>query len=79
MDYSNVDLKSSEINANLINAYSFNTLLLEIECNCREISEESIKKQFEEHIKASIICAKEIFADNLQNILAHAKEYREMK
>ena len=79
MDWKNVDLKSNEINSDILDSYSFNTLLLEIECNCREINEETIKKQFEEHIKASIICAKEIFADNLKNILSHAKEYREMK
>ena len=79
MDWKNVDLKSHEINSYILDSYSFNTLLLEIECNCREISEEAIKKQFDTVLQEKIRTAKEIFTDNLQNILSHAKEYREMK
>lgn len=72
MNWNNIDLNSSEVESNILNAYSFKTLLLEVECNVREINEETIRQQFTESLNAHIFCAREIFNANLQNILNQA-------
>lgn len=79
MDWNNVNLKSDfERNQNIIDPLSFDTLLLEISCNVKEINEETILAQFETDLEARIASAREIVKANLKNILADAKEYREI-
>ena len=76
MDWNNVDLKSSEVEAAIIDGYSFETLLLEIHCNLREINRETVTAQFNESLKSKIVSAKEVFAANLDNIVKIALEER---
>ena len=77
MDYLNIDFNSdSERNSNLLDAYDFETLFLEISCNLREINEETVKKQFYESLNSKIQSAKDIFNANLQNIVKYAQEER---
>lgn len=77
MDWKNVNLKIGyERDQNIIDPLSFDTLLLEINCNCREITKEAIKKQFEEDLQSRIRSAREVFNNNLENILKEAQEYR---
>lgn len=77
MNWKNVDLKSAyEREQPIIDALSFDTLLLEISCNCKEINKEAIKAQFEEDLKSRINSAREVFNANLDNILNDALEYR---
>ena len=77
MDWNNINLQSNyERNQNILDPLSFETLLLEIQCNVKEINEESIKKQFEDDLKSKIQSAKEIFNSNLKNILEEAKRER---
>ncbi len=46
MNWQNVDLNSpSESSADILDPYSFDTLLLEIECNLTEITPETVRKQ----------------------------------
>jgi hypothetical protein len=78
IDWNNVNLKSAyERDQNIIDPLNFDTLLLEISCNCREIDKASIKKQFEEDLQSRIRSAREVFNSNLDNILKDAKEYRD--
>jgi formiminotetrahydrofolate cyclodeaminase len=80
MDWNNVDLKSDyERNQDILDGYSFETLLLEISCNLREINKDTVRKQFETELQNRIRTAKEIFEANLNNIIKDAKEYRNMK
>lgn len=80
MDWNNVNLKSDfERNQNIIDPLSFDTLLLEISCNVREINEETILAQFETDLKARIESAREIVKANLKNILTDALEYQKMQ
>ena len=79
MNWENIDLNSHEIYANIVDSYSFNTLLLEVTCNCKEINKETIRKQFEESLNSNIQSAREVFESNLDNILNHALKYRQMK
>lgn len=80
MDWTNVDLKSNyERSQNILDSYSFETLLLEVSCNLPDINEATIKQQFETSLKNKIDSAREVFKDNLQNILQEAIEYRNME
>jgi len=80
MDWKNINLDSaSERQAHILDGLTFDTLLLEISCNVREINEQNIKAQFEEDLKNKIQSAREVFNDNLQNILKDAIKYRDSK
>ena len=77
MDYLNIDFNSdSERNSNLLDAYDFETLFLEISCNLTEINEETVKQQFYESLNSKIQSAKDIFNANLKNIVKYAQEER---
>ena len=78
MDWNNVNLKSGyERGQNILDPYSFDTLLTEISCNIRDINEETVKQQFETELKNKIRSAREVFKANLHNIVKEAQEYRE--
>jgi formiminotetrahydrofolate cyclodeaminase len=77
MDWKNVDLRNEyECSREILTGYRFETLLLEISCNLREINEETVKKQFETELQNRIREAREIFEDNLSNIVKEAQRDR---
>jgi formiminotetrahydrofolate cyclodeaminase len=77
MDWNNIDLKSDyERNQPILTGYTFETLLLEISCNLREINKNTIRNQFETELQNRIREAREIFESNLNNIIKNAQEYR---
>ena len=76
-DWNNIDMHSPyETSLNIIDDLSFDTLLLEIGCNCKKIDEQSVTKQFEEDLQSRIQSAREIFQANLQSIVHKAKLIR---
>ena len=77
MDWKNVDLNSPyERNQNILNEYSFETLLLEISCNVRDINTDTVKKQFEISLNSKVQSARDVFYNNLNNIVKKAIEER---
>lgn len=79
MNWENINLKDSfERSQNILDGYSFDGLLLEISTNLSEINEDTITAYFEEQIRLKVETAKEIFNDNLQNILIDALEYQNL-
>ena len=76
MDWSNVNLNSTEINAAILDEYTFAQLLLEIHCNVKEIDKASISNQFRESLQNRVDAAIEIFNDNLDRILEKSISYR---
>lgn len=77
MDWNNVNLKSDyERNQNIIDPLSFDTLLLEISCNIKNINDQTIKQQFETDLQNRINSAREVFEANLKNIMQDAIEYQ---
>ena len=76
MDWNNVDLNSHEVDSHLVDPLTFETLLLEIHCNIRDISEASVTTQFEEDLQSRIEEARSVFNSNLQNIVEKAKKNR---
>lgn len=82
MNWSNLDLEDAhERNANILDAYNIDTLLLEISCNIRteNLNKEEIKKHFNNVLNLRIEECKELFNDNLNNILKQAKKERNQK
>lgn len=80
IDWNNIDLTSEyERDLSLIDGLSFSTLLLEIDCNLRVISRETVAQQFKEDLESRVIEALEIFTANVDSIVAYAQKYREEK
>lgn len=79
MDWNNINLDSHEINANLVDYYSFATLLLEIECNVPFINYNTVREQFETSLQANFDSAREIFEANFENIVNKAINDRKEK
>lgn len=79
MDWNNINLDSpSESSQDILDGYDCDTILLEVECNCREINKETVKAQAMLSIKARYETAIEILNANLDNLTAKALEYRNM-
>ena len=79
MNWKNVNLNSpSESSQDILDGYDFDTLLLEIECNLKEITPETVRKQALHEINLKYKVAIEILEDNLLNITNHALKYRQM-
>lgn len=78
MNWNNVDLNSHEVESNIVDSYSFKTLLLEVECNLREVDKKSIERQFLDSLNANIESAKAVFYTNLDNILNESLKRRNL-
>lgn len=77
MDWSNIDFSSPyETSQNILDGYSFDMLLLEVNCNLREINEATVRAQFEESLKSKIESAREVFEANLKGIVKDARKTR---
>ena len=79
MDWNKIDLNSHEIESNLVDSYSFATLLLEIECNIPNINYDTVRRQFETSLQSSMLSAMEVFDANFDNILNKAIKDRNLK
>ena len=76
-NWQSLDMDSAyERNHYLIDPLDFETLLLELHCNCPELDEKAILKQFEEDLQSRIEEARLVLADNLKGILNKAKKNR---
>ena len=77
-DWSNIDLTDGyQRDLNILDSYSFDALLLEINCNVSVIDRQTVRAQFTTSLQSKIDCAKEVFEDNLNNIVAKAIKYQE--
>lgn len=75
MNWQSVNLDDNyERDQNIIDPLSFDTLLLEINCNCKDINEATVRQQFETDLKSRIASAREVFEMNLKNIVRQAKQ-----
>lgn len=79
-DWNNIDLERPyERDSNIVEPYSFETLLLEIHCNIKDITPGTVGKQFEESLAANMGEARSIFKANLDNIVKQAQKERAKK
>ena len=81
MNWDNLDLteNSHERDARLIDGLTFDALLLEINCNIKEINEKTVKFQFIKDMQYRLEEAQSIFNANLTNIVKQAKKERNRK
>lgn len=82
MNWKNVNLDDSyERDQNILDPLNFDTFLLEISHNIKtcDLTEENIKKEFEDRIKTRTAEARDIFRDNLKNITKQAIKERNQK
>jgi hypothetical protein len=78
IDWQNIDMNSAyETSLELVDGLTFDTLLLEIGCNCREINEKTVTEQFEADLERIVSSARDIFKANLKNIVEKARETRD--
>jgi hypothetical protein len=76
-DWSNINFSSAyETSLAIVDEYTFDGLLLEINCNLPKITSESVMRQFEDALQSRITSAREVMRDNLENIVQHANEQR---
>ena len=72
MDWNNVDLTSPyERSQNIVDEYSFADLILEMECNAKNLDLKTLESQFEESIKMNLQSARDVFQANKENILKY--------
>jgi hypothetical protein len=76
MDWKNIDLDSHEVESNILDPYTLETLLLEISCNIRkeDINRDSVMKQFETVLASKLEDARFIMEHNLDNIVKKARK-----
>jgi len=78
INWSNIDLSSSyQRSLNILDPYSFDSLLLEVTCNLPVIDRQTVRAQFMTSLQSKIDCAKEVFESNLDNIVKQALKERE--
>jgi len=77
-DWDNIDLNSHEVESNIVDSYSFKTLLLEVECNVPQINKKSIESQFLESLNSITSEARLVFYANLDNILNESLKRRNL-
>lgn len=76
MNWKNVNLSDNyERDQNIIEPLSFDTLLLELNCNVAKenLTEAEVIRQFEIDLNQRVNESKEVFKNNLKNILHEAK------
>jgi len=77
MNWEKINLENeNERNLDFLDAYNFKELLLEIECNIKDINAENVRKQAFDCLKDRYLEAKEIIDANLNNIVKYAKKER---
>jgi hypothetical protein len=77
MDFNNIDLNSNyEKDQNIMDSLNTNDLLLMVNCNVKEINEETVKREFEEWLKIAVNSARETFEANKKNITKCALKER---
>jgi cyclopropane fatty-acyl-phospholipid synthase-like methyltransferase len=80
MDWKNIDMQSGYERAqNLLENYTFETLLLECSTNLKEINSETVRAQAMQEIKNKYEEALQVLSDNLENITAEAVKQRAIK
>lgn len=78
-DWKNIDLDSHEIDSSLIDDFTFEDLLLTINCNLPVINEVTVRAEFEKLLALKVEATMDVFNCNLTNIVNHAIKERRAK
>lgn len=73
MNWTNIDLNDAyERSQDILNSYDSDTLLLEISCNIKDITKESVREQAMLSLRLKYEDARQIIEANLDNFTAYA-------
>lgn len=78
-DWKNIDLDSHEIDSSLIDDFTFEDLMLLINCNLPVINKETVRAEFMKLLESKVDETKDIFESNLDNIVKYAIKERKQK
>lgn len=78
-DWKNIDLDSHEIDSSLIDDFTFEDLMLVINCNIPVINEETVRAEFMKLLDNKVEETKDVFECNLKNIVNYALKERKEK
>ena len=77
MNWKNINLESSyERSQPILDGYTTEQLLLEVECGVEHITEQAVRSHFESELRKKVLTAREVFESNIGNIVKHAKRER---
>ena len=80
MNWNNIDLNSPfESSQPILDSYDCDTILLEVSCNLKEITKESVREQALKSIKEKYQTAIEILDANLDTLTANAIKERKIQ
>ena len=80
MNWNNIDLNSPfESSQPILDSYDCDTILLEVACNVKIITKESVREQALKSIKEKYQTAIEILDANLDNLTANAIKERKIQ
>jgi len=79
IDWTNIKLDSWEISLSLIDGLSFSEFVLDVDCNCSNITKAALREQFEAELECRIEDAREVFESNLDNLVRHVVNIRKQK
>lgn len=68
------DLNGSD---NLLDGITFGDLILAVHCNCRVITPEATRKEFEDFLELRMADTRYLLENNMNEIIAEAKKGRE--
>ena len=69
-----IDLDRSD---NLMDGFTFDDIILQVHCNCREITEQTVRKEVLELVTARLDDMYELLNRNISVIMAEARKGRE--
>jgi hypothetical protein len=77
MNWNNIDLESVyERDQNILDSIKSKDLLLNISCNVRDITSETVQAEFNIALESAVDSAIDVFAANLENFVKKAKQER---
>lgn len=80
MNWNNINLESPyELQQPILDPYTSETLLLEVECNCKEINHQTVREQAMGELNLKFKTAVEILDANLDNLVKKATQTRSVK
>lgn len=63
----------------LLDGITFDDLILAVHCNCRVITPEAVRKEFEDFLELRMIDTRYLLESNMNEIIAEAKKGRELQ
>ena len=64
---------------NLLDGITFDDIILAVHCNCKEITPEAVKREFDNFLKMRMVDTEYLLENNMDEIIMEAKKGREVQ